>query len=355
MIILYTLLIVLTTLFVAIRLVTFHPPRAGPVAVTSPEAAPTLKAGQTLKVLSWNVQFMAGKNNLFWFDLPDQSGPDARPSREDISATLNEVARVIREEKPDIIFLQEIADGHAATDGEDQLARLLTLLPREYVCHTSAFYVWSAFVPRRQVLGAVGIKLSILSKYKISHAVRHQLAQTPADWLTRQFSPRRAVLEAHLPVQGGADFVAFVTHLDPLAKGTDILTRQLGVVQNLMRAASLAGQPWAFGGDFNLLPPDSQAFARLNESQKRFYDSPSELSALMPRAQSVPSFAECSGPEFAQWLTHNPNDVGPTQLDKTIDYIFFADEIKIGAHSVRQHDTLKISDHLPVLAEIQLP
>ncbi len=355
MIIFWIALALTATLLVAIRLITFHPPRVGPVAATSPESAPALKAGQTLNVLSWNVQFMAGKNNLFWFDLPDESGPDERPSREDISVTINEVARVIREQNPDIILLQEVADGHAATDHEDQLARLLSLLPAEYCCHTSAFYVRSAFVPRKQVMGAVGIKLSIVSKYRISAAVRHQLAQTRASWLTRQFSPRRAVLEAHLPVQGGADFVAFVTHLDALAKGTDTLTRQMQVVQSLMQAAAQAGQPWLLGGDFNLLPPDPAAFARLNESQKRFYDQPSELSALMPRVQSVPSFAECTGPEFAKWLTHNPNDIGPTQLDKTLDYIFFADEIKIGAHCVRQHDTLKISDHQPVLAEIQLP
>lgn len=355
MIILWIALALNAILLAAIRLVTFHPPQVGPVAATSPEAAPSLKAGQTLKVLSWNVQFMAGKNNLFWFDLPDLSGPDERPSREDISITISEVARVICEENPDIILLQEVADGHAATDHEDQLARLLTLLSPEYACHTSAFYVWSAFVPHRHVLGAVGIKLSIVSKYKISHAMRHQLVQTPADWLTQQFSPRRAILEAHLPVQGGADFVAFVTHLDPLAKGTDILTRQLDVAQNLMRAASQAGQPWILGGDFNLLPPDPAAYERLNQNQKRFYDQPSEIAALMPRVQSVPSLEECSGHEFAKWLTHNPNDFGPTQLDKTLDYIFFADSIRLGAHFVRQHDTQKISDHLPVLAEIQLP
>jgi len=354
-VIFYILLGVLATLLVAIRLITFHPPRVGPVAVTAASSAPALKAGQTLKVLSWNIQFMAGKNNLFWFDVPDHSGPDSRPSREDITHTINEVARVIREESPDIILLQEVADGHAGTDYEDQLARLLSLLPAEYASHTSAFYVWSLFVPHMRVLGAAGIKLSIVSKYKITHAIRHQLPLVPADWLTRQFSLRQAILEAHLPIQGRDDFVAFVTHLDAASKGTDTLTRQLAIVQKVMDSASAAGQPWLLSGDLNLLPPDPAAFARLNDSQKRFYDQPSEIAALMPRVQSVPSLAECTGPEFAKWLTHNPNDFGPTQLDKTLDYIFFADEIKIGAHSIRQHDTLKISDHLPVLAEIQIP
>ncbi|MGH2542814.1 MAG: hypothetical protein ACRDIB_08455, partial [Ardenticatenaceae bacterium] len=41
--------------------VTFHPPEVQAEAVTCPESAPRLQQGQALKVLSWNVQFMAGK------------------------------------------------------------------------------------------------------------------------------------------------------------------------------------------------------------------------------------------------------------------------------------------------------
>ena len=147
---------------VGFRLGTFHPPQRGPVRVLPAPSAVHLQAGQSLKVLSWNIQFMAGKNNLFWFDLPDLSGPDSRPSRADIERTIADVARIVCAENPDILLLQEVGDGHSATDGEDQLARLLALLPEEYANHTSAFYVYAAFVPHRHVLGSVGIKLSIV-------------------------------------------------------------------------------------------------------------------------------------------------------------------------------------------------
>jgi endonuclease/exonuclease/phosphatase family metal-dependent hydrolase len=38
--------------------------------------------------------------------------------------------------------------------------------------------------------------------------------------------------------------------------------------------------------------------------------------------------------------------------DRTIDYLFLSVDIKIKNKYVRQQDTLAISDHLPVVAEI---
>ena len=153
---------------------------------------------------------------------------------------------------------------------------------------------------------------------------------------------------------GGDQLAVFNTHLDALARGTDTLQKQIQMIKTRLQETDRASLPWILGGDFNLLPPDPAAFARLNASQKRFYDQPSEIAALMPSYPSVPSWQECSGPENQRWFTHHPNDRGQTQLDKTIDYIFFSDGIKIQAHCVRQHDTQKISDHLPILAEVKI-
>ena len=97
---------------------------------------------------------------MFFYDLPGGKGPDKRPSKEDIAATLNEVARVIREENPDIILLQEVDDNARRTDYQDQLALLLELIPADYKFHASAFYWQSPFVPHPKIMGKVGMKLS---------------------------------------------------------------------------------------------------------------------------------------------------------------------------------------------------
>ena len=122
-----TLAVLVAAFFAFVWFGTYHPAEVEPIAVTCPDSALTLQAGQSLKVMTWNVQFMAGKNYTFWFDVPNSDGPDERPSPQDITQTLSEVARVIKDENPDIIMLNEVDNGAARTDYEDQLARLKKL------------------------------------------------------------------------------------------------------------------------------------------------------------------------------------------------------------------------------------
>lgn len=334
---------------------TFHPADLQAEAVACTEDAAPLQPGQTLKVLNWNVQYMAGKGYVFFYDLPDNSGPDERPSREAVAQTFAEVARVIREEDPDLVLLQEVDDGADRTDGEDQLARLLGMLPSEYVCHTSAFYWKAAFVPHPRILGAVGMKLSIVSKYRITSAQRHQLALMPADPLTQQFNFKRAVLEARLPIAGGGELAVLNTHLDAFAQGSDTMTRQVQQVDAILSQLTQAGLPWLIGGDFNLLPPTPDAYQRLIPSHQSYYNPETEIIPLYERYQAVPSLAEVTSPEYQRWFTHYPNDPAIAGPDRTIDYLFLSPALGLGEHYVRQHDTLTISDHLPLIAEITLP
>lgn len=329
----------------------YGPDDAVPAPVVCAERAPKLVPGQSLKVLNWNVQFMAGKNYYFFYE----GGPDARPSRPDVDATLREVARVIEEEDPDIVLLQEVYDGASHAGYEDQLARLLSLLPRQtYPCRASAFYWKAAFVPHPRLMGAVGMKLAILSKYALEEALRHPLARIPSDPITRHFNVRRAVLEVRMPIENGGSFAVLVTHLDAFAQGTDTMERQVNQVLSILEKIGQEGHPWVIGGDFNLLPP-GQAYALLPDDQKKQFKEETELAPMFERYRSVPSLEEVNGPHYRRWFTHFPNDPRVGTPNKTIDYIFLGNDLRIGKHSVRQHDTLSISDHLPVVAQFDLP
>jgi endonuclease/exonuclease/phosphatase family metal-dependent hydrolase len=329
---------------------TFHPDdvQAEPVSC---QPAETLAPGQPLKVLSWNVQFMAGMGYHFFYD----GGPDERPSAKAVTLTLAEVARVIRAERPDVVQLQEVDDGAARTDGEDQLARLLALLGDRYPCHASAFYWKASFVPHPNILGAAGMKLSTLSRFAMASATRRQLPQMPADPVTRQFQLKRAVLEVRLPVQGGGDLALLNTHLDAFAQGSDTMERQVAAVLTLIDGLTQAGTPWLLSGDFNLLP-DAAARDRLRPEARPAYAEATELAPLSARYRSVPSREEAAGPDPARWYTHVPTDpAAQGQPDRTIDYVFLSDALPLGAHHVRQADTRDISDHLPVVVETQAP
>jgi endonuclease/exonuclease/phosphatase family metal-dependent hydrolase len=332
---------------------TYHPDDREFVNVYSRGEAPVLQPGQSLRIMTWNIQYLAGKNYVFFYDLFDGSGPDERPSSKDITYTLNEVARVIREESPDIILLQEVDCWAKRTDYRDQLSDIMNKLPQDYCCHASAWYWKAFFVPHPRIMGSVGMKLAIISKYRISGAIRHQLPVIPDNIFVKQFNFKRAVLEARLPVSGQKDFIAMSTHLDAFAQGSNTMERQVVKVRRLLHGLSSQGYSWVIGGDFNLLPLGG-AYDRLGRNQQKYYKPQTELAPFFDEFLAVPSAGEAGSDSSGQFYTHFPNDPEVYEPDRTIDYLFFSRGMEIGEHYVRQNDTRSISDHFPVMAEIKL-
>lgn len=316
--------------------------------------APLLRRGQSLKVMTWNVQFMAGKGYVFFFDTPDGSGKDERPGRDDVFLTLEGVARIIRQSDPDVVMLQELDDGAARTAGIDELDLLLEQLPRDYRCHASAFYWRAGFVPHPRVRGSVGLKLSVISKFRILDARRHQLAVMPAHPIMQHFSLKRCLLEVRLAMSDGSAFHVLTTHLSAFAQGSATLQQQVVQIRGILDDLTERRTSWILGGDFNLLP-DHKAFVRLPSVQSIYYNPRSEIDLLSAVYRSTPSPEETGGSDFKLWYTHFPNDSKVKRPDRTIDYLFFSPDIDLGHHSVITGEALHLSDHLPVTAQIRLP
>ena len=348
------LLVIVLALVGFLWLGNYHPKPVETADITCPEGTQTLEVGQQLKALTWNVQTMSSKNYVFWSDLPNNDGPDEKPSQEDITATFEETVRIIRDENPDIILIQEIDDGAERTYYEDQFARLTEMLP-EYPCYTSVFDWKSVYVPHPRIHGSVGWKVAILSKYKITEAERIQLSTARKSFLEDQFRIQPAILKAILPTADGGQFAALTLHLDLYVPDTNAKDLQLGEIDKQLNELTTAGIPWILGGDFNLLPFDDAAYTRLAPEQQKYYNPKSEIKFLTDRYQVVPTTEEVTGPDFAKWLTRWPNDPAIKGPDRTLDYFFLSDTLKIGDHYVRTEDTLYISDHLPVIVEFQIP
>ena len=315
------------------------------------ENIPILQKGQQLKVLTYNVQFMAGKNYVFFYDLPDWDGPDKRPSTADINHTITEVARIIKAEDPDVILLQEVDDGATKTDYKDQLACLLKLLPACYCCHTSTFYWQAPFVPHPGIMGAVGQKLSIISKYKINQATRYQLPNVFTDPLVQVFRPKRAMLEATLAVSDGSEFIILTTHPEVASYGAEIKEAEICMIKHHLEKLNQANKPWLIGGDFNLLLPTQ--LETLPENLAFEFRPQTELMPLLKHFQAIPDIAQTIKEEMPKWYTMFPNNPQIKAPDRTTDYIFFSNHLQLIKGYVRQHDTLAISDHLPLIAEVE--
>lgn len=332
---------------------TWHPKAREAATLNCPSNTPTLQAGQALKVMSWNIQYLAGKDYVFWYDLLDESGPDERPSAQAIARTRDEVVAIIRDVQPDIVLLQEVHDGAKATDHQDQLNLLQARLGSEYACSSQAFYWKAAWVPHPRILGSVGMKLATLSRYRISSAERRQLPLIPTDPVTQQFNLKRALLLSELPVEGDKPLVAINTHLDAFAQGYNTMQQQVAMTRSLLDSLTQNGQSWVIGGDFNLLPPGQ--FERLPPTQRAYFQAESELALLWNRYPMIPSISDARGDAAARWFTHYPNDPAVAGPDRTLDYLFYSPRLSKHAAEVRQHDTQQISDHLPVIADFELP
>ncbi|OWQ38564.1 endonuclease [Pseudomonas lactis] len=323
-----------------------------PVSCVAPRA-PTLLPGQALKVMTWNVQYLAGKNYVFWYDTPDGSGPDDRPTVEDMAFSLDEVARVIRDEQPDVLLLQEVDEGAKPSHYQDQLALLQERLVDLYPCSTQAFDWKADFVPSLPIFGSVGRKLATLSRYQIEHAERLQLPAADANFISRQFQPKPALLLAYLPLSDGGQLAVLNTRLESGVPGRSATQEQVKATVRLLDKFEGRGTPWLIGGDFNLLPLGQ--FLRLDVQKREQYSPDSELHLLWDKYPMIPSNSESSGINREKWLTYFPNDPSLDGPDRTLDYLFFSPRIQRVEAKIRQQDTLRISSHTPVIARFLLP
>lgn len=323
-----------------------------PIRCVAPRA-PTLLPGQALKVMSWNVQYLAGKNYVFWYDTTDGKGPDERPTPEDMAWSLDEVARVIRDEQPDILLLQELDENAKRSDYQDQLALLQERVADLYPCSVQAFDWKADFIPRRHIFGSVGRKLVTLSRYQVEHAERLQLPVASANLFSRQFQPKPALLLTYLPLSDGGQLAVLNTRLDDGAPGRNAVQEQVQSTVKLLDKFEGRGTPWLIGGDFNLLPLGQ--FLRLDAEKRGQYSPDSELHLLWEKYPMIPSNSESSGIDREKWLTTFPNDPALDGPDRTLDYLFYSSRLKRVEGRVRQGDTTRISTHLPVIARFLLP
>ena len=350
----YTLLGLLIVIALAGAMVyslTWRPDAREVLAVSCSTQAPTLAPGQALKVMTWNVQYLAGKRYVFWNDLA--AGTDEAPTADDMAFSLDEVARVIRDEQPDIVLLQELDDGAKASDYQNQLKLLQERVADLYPCSAHAFDWKADFIPDPHIFGSVGRQLATLSRYEIEHAERLQLPVSEVNLISRQFKPKNALLLTYLPLSDGGQMAVLNTHLDRATQPDETLQAQVSAVAKVLDKFESRGTPWLIGGDFNLLPLGQ--YQRLPSEQRTPYSSDSALHVLWDKYPMIPTNNEASGIDRARWLTHYPNDTNVSGPDRTVDFLFYSPRIKRVEARVRQDDTLRISDHLPVIARFLLP
>jgi len=335
--------------FLISRYLNYHPRPIEPVESHNIEMAPPLLPGQRIRVVTFNVQFLAGTGYHFFYD----GGPDTLVDRRDIESTAVRIGAFLGNSKADLVLLQEVDCGARRTAYLDELNLLLSALPAELQNHAETYYWRSKFVPHPKILGAAGTKLVIFSRYRLGKARRYQLPYTSRNPIERDFNLKRAVLEVELPFANGEFLTVLNTHLEAFPKGTNVMERQIQKVLERLNWLGQRDQPWILGGDFNLLPPGQSA--RLNPETRGIHREPSEIGPIYERYSGVPTIADSTGNQMDRCFTFTQRSGRNRILARTLDYLFAAPTIAIGGYTVEQEGMMNLSDHLPLIAEFILP
>lgn len=295
-----------------------------------------------MRILSWNIQFAAGREQLFFYDGGDAVNVEAPTVRR----TLAGIARVIRDAQPDLVLLQEVDRGSDRTARIDQHAALSEALALP--CHLSTPYYRSPYVPypTHAHLGRMDMHLSVFSRWRVDGAVRTALPTLRESWLRRQFNLRRAVLQVDLPWGDGALRV-FQTHLSAFSRRDGTVPRQVAALTRQLRDADRDGVPWVLAGDFNCLPPGDDP-TRLGPAAALYAERSTPLHPLFDHwTSAVPATAHDAEPQrWRTWLPHGANEA-----ERALDHVFVGPRMRVLRTEVLS-DVTGLSDHLPMLVEV---
>jgi endonuclease/exonuclease/phosphatase family metal-dependent hydrolase len=331
------------------RYLNYHPKAVEQKPVFNVGTPPLLSAGQTIKVITYNVQFCASARYHFYYD----GGPDTIVTARDIRATLKQIAEFLSAEEPDFVLLQEVDQGARRTAYFDETRLLQEALPAELRSCTAADYWRSKFVPHPSIMGSVGTQLVVFSRYQLGRAHRYRLPVRSGNPIEQDFFLKRAILKVEVPFAEGGRFVILNTHLEAFSRGTDLMERQVGKV--LAELAALDGEnlPWIIGGDFNLLPPNQ--YAHLEPEARGRHSDPSAIIPLFERYHGIPTVSDAVGRNMQDFFTFSQRAGAGRVPVRTLDYLFATSNVQVERYEVRQKGMLEMSDHFPLVAEFKLP
>ena len=316
----------------------------------------------TIKVMTWNIRFGAGRTP--WFG--DSCGDRVILGTDEVYTNLEGLAEKIDEVKPDILLLQEIDVDSKRSSYIDEVQWLLDHTYFNYGAYAS---MWQAQYVPSDGLGRINVGNAILSRWEITEAERIQLPlRGDQDAMTKYFYLRRNILKTKIALPGVDNFYVVDTHLSAFSTD-DTKKNQVERYKDELDKLNSAGAIFITGGDFNLLPPGSDSTDYCDEDKcpdESFHgpkDDPKhkEGSYFTPEITWLQELYNAYQPAVpledylanqAHYFTHTTNWNG--FWDRKIDYLFTNKKWIPGSDSTHQL-ILDLSDHIPVSARWEVP
>lgn len=246
-IIIAVILVLVVLFFGTLTVLEFKPDPIEPCEVTG-SASKELHAGDTLKVVTWNIGYGALGDNADFFMDGGTSVYTADKAR--VQENITAVSDWLKEQNPRLILLQEIDRDSMRSRSIDETEAISSAIGKGYdmtfANNYKAVFVPFPFPP----LGKVDSGLLTLSAYPIRSATRVSLP-CPFDWPIRTANLKRCLMVDRIHVGGSDhDFVVVNLHLEAYDTGAGKIeqTRQLA---QLLKEEYGKGNYVIAGGDFN--------------------------------------------------------------------------------------------------------
>ncbi len=317
---------------------------------------------QSLKVMTWNIRFGAGR--ILWFG--DSCGDRVILSQEEVYNNLGRIAELINTAQPDILLLQEIDINSKKSGYIDQVQWLLDHTGLNY---GSFAFTWkSPFVPS-DGLGRIYSGNAVLSRWPIKDPTRIQLPRREdQDALTNYFYIQSCILKSKIDVPALDNFYIYNVHLMAFATD-DTKLRQINKLTDVLESAEGRGELFVLGGDFNLLPPnsDSTDYCMEEKCDDEWFHHPGDDPYHKEGANYTPEITwmepvynaylpavplDRYGENQSEYFTHTTTLNNP--YDRKLDYLFTNLSWQDNS-DVTYREAINISDHAPVSAMWEVP
>ena len=313
-----------------------------PTAAAAPEGA--------IRVMTYNVKFGGARLRFFW----ECDGSRSLMTEGEVRANLDAIAARIRAAAPDIVLLQEVD-----TDRSKRVAYLdevQYLLDRSGLDHAVYASQWKADYIPTDGLGPIDSGNAILSRWPIAEAVRHALPlRTDDSALEGYFYLKRNAIEARVDVPSAGPLWIVATHTEAFSEdGTK--RKHLERLKEIMDVHAAAGERVVGGGDLNEIPPTSPVRVGFpdacDDTRYEGDDFTGEEAWLDPLyAAYLPDVTPAAfGADPGSWYTFVGDERFP--LNRKLDHLF-TNGTWLRAEVLQ--DAILVSDHVPLVADLELP
>jgi len=323
----------------------------------------------TLKVMTWNIRFGAGRIPFFG----DSCGDRVLMTEPETLGYMDSIIVYINSTQPDVLLLQEVDISSKRSAYVNQLQYILDHTHLNYGAYAS---MWNAEIIASDGLGKVDAGNAVLSRWKITDAERIKLPlRTDQDALTQYFYLRRNILKAKINIPE-LDTTLYAVNIHVTAFATDdTKQKHIDKYEEVLEDLDSQGFIFVTGGDLNSVPPGADptdfcmddicsdesfhtdADGGPHREGSYFNNFVGEPDLVQPFYDSYFEAINLESVEASEHFTHSPwNTIsGTTEYwDRKLDYLFtnYQDWSTTG----ETHNNIKnISDHAPVSATLTFP